>query len=161
MLKKFIFFLSFILTSFIASNTLFASDASQKIDNILQQQEAPSGIVFEIATGATNSLQWALPKIQDYIKRLREKFPELEIAIVTHGSEQFSLQTANNEQYKKVHSLTQKLVKDDNVPLHVCGTYAGWQNVSEEDFPDYVDVAPAGPAAVNDYIALGYILIEL
>lgn len=161
MLKKFTLLLGLLLTSFLTSSVLFASDTEQKMSAILQRAEAPSGVVFEIATGSANSLEWALPKIQNYIKRLRDKFPALEIAIVTHGNEQFSLQTSNSEKYKKVHSLTQQLVNNNNVPLHVCGTYAGWKNISDEDFPDYVDVAPEGPAAVNDYMALGYILIKL
>lgn len=110
-------------------------------------------------TGASNSLQWALPEAQKYIKRLRKRFPDLEIAIVTHGNEQFALQAKNDKKYKKVHSLTQQLVKSDNVPIHVCGTYAGWRGVSEEEFPDYVDVTAAGPATINDYISLGYTLI--
>lgn len=161
MLKKFTLLLGLIVTLFFASNALYAADTEQKIANILEQQEAPSGVVFEIATSTANSLQWALPKIQNYIKRLRERFPTLEIAIVTHGDEQFSLQKSNNEKYKKVHSLTQQLVNNDNVPLHVCGTYAGWKNVSEEEFPDYVDVTAEGPATINDYLALGYTLIKI
>jgi len=33
--------------------------------------------------------------------------------------------------------------------------------VSAEEFPGFVDVAAAGPAQINDYRALGYILITL
>lgn len=57
--------------------------------------------------------------------------------------------------------MTQQLVTNDNVPLHVCGTHASWRNVGEDEFPDYVDVAAAGPATINDYIALGYTLIKI
>mgnify|MGYP003944741913 CR=1 FL=1 len=124
-------------------------------------QEAPTGVVFEIVTSSANSLKWALPQTQKYIKKLREKFPGLEIAIVTHGNEQFALKSSNANKFKKVHSLTQQLTNEDNIPLHVCGTYAGWNNVSEEEFPEYVDVTAAGPATINDYVALGYILIKL
>lgn len=130
-----------------------------KINQIIQNKAAPAGVVFEIVTNKANSLEWALPKAQHYIKILRNKFPDLAITIVTHGSEQFSLQTKNTAQYKKVHSLTQQLVKENDVPLHVCGTYASWKNVEKEDFPDYVDVTAAGPATINDYVNLGYILI--
>jgi len=52
-------------------------------------------------------------------------------------------------------------VQKNNIQLHVCGTYAAWNNVSEEEFPDYVDVTAAGPATINDYISLGYILIKI
>lgn len=150
----------------IFSNLLFtppssAFDSYQQVKNILALQDAPTGVVFEIVTGSENSLKWALPQTQKYIKKLRAKFPKLDIAIVTHGDEQFALKRSNNKKFKKIHSLTQQLVNDDQIPLHVCGTYASWKNVSEEEFPEYVDVTAAGPATINDYVALGYILIKL
>ena len=43
-----------------------------------------------------------------------------------------------------------------DIPVYVCGTYAGWRGLSDEDFPDYVNVAAAGPAQINDFVALGY-----
>lgn len=136
-------------------------DANQQIEDILSAKEAPAGIVFEIVTGESNSLEWALPEVQNHIKELRSRFPKLEIAIVTHGSEQFALKEIDEKKYKKVHSLTQQLVQKDHIPLHVCGTYAGWKNITEEEFPDYVDVAASGPATINDYISLGYTLIKI
>lgn len=142
------------------SATSYAS-SSEEVKALLAQDKAPSGVVFEIVTGAANSLEWALPRTQKYIKQLRQRFPKLDVAIVTHGNEQFALQTNNDEKYKKVHSLTQQLTQSEDVPLHVCGTYASWRNITEEDFPDYVDVASAGPATINDYIALGYVLIKI
>ncbi|MCW8901225.1 MAG: DsrE family protein [Gammaproteobacteria bacterium] len=150
-----------IFSNFLITPAILAADTQQTINHVLAQKEAPTGVVFEIVTGSANSLNWALPRVQQYIKKLRSRFPELEIAIVTHGNEQFALQTKNNKKFKEIHSLTQQLVKEDNVPLHVCGTYAGWKNVTEEEFPDYVDVTAAGPATINDYVALGYILIKL
>ena len=154
-------FINLIFTQAVLAAETNKKEANKKIEHLLSQKEAPIGIVFEIVTGSNNSLQWALPKTQQYIKKLRTRFPTLEIAIVTHGDEQFALKTSNNKKFKKVHSLTQQLVSEENVPLHVCGTYASWRNVSEEEFPDYVDVTAAGPATINDYIALGYTLIKL
>lgn len=151
----------FVFSSLFFIQVTFASSANEQIDNILSQEKAPAGIVFEIVTGSSNSLEWALPQTQKLIKKIRKRFPKLEVAIVTHGNEQFALTSNNNKKYKKVHSLTQQLVQQDNVPLHVCGTYAGWKGVSEEEFPEYVDVAAAGPATINDYKALGYILIKI
>ena len=151
----------FIFSSLFFIQVTFASSANEQIDDILSQDDAPAGIVFEIVTGSSNSLEWALPQTQKLIKKLRKRFPKLEVAIVTHGNEQFALTSNNNKKYKKVHSLTQQLVQQDNVPLHVCGTYAGWKGVSEEEFPEYVDVAAAGPATINDYKSLGYILIKI
>lgn len=161
MLNKLSLIITLIFSNLFFTQAIFAADANKQIEQILLLKKAPEGVVFEIVTGSANSLEWALPKTQKLIKRLRARFPKLDIAIVTHGNEQFALQTTNNKKYKKVHSLTQQLVQKDNVPLHVCGTYAGWKNVSEEEFPDYVDVAAEGPATINDYLSLGYILIKI
>lgn len=161
MLNKFTLITVLIFSNLFITPISHATDSNQQIEEILALKEAPAGIVFEIVTGAANSLEWALPEIQNHIKELRARFPKLEISIVTHGSEQFALQTNKNKKYKKVHSLTQQLVTNDNVPLHVCGTHASWRNVGEDEFPDYVDVAAAGPATINDYIALGYTLIKI
>lgn len=161
MLKKLSLSIIFIFSTLLILQPASAFDPNEQVEEILTLKEAPAGIVFEIVTGESNSLQWALPETQNYIKELRSRFPKLDIAIVTHGNEQFALKANNNKKYKKVHSLTQQLVQKDNIPLHVCGTYAGWKGLSEEDFPDYVDVAAAGPATINDYIALGYILIKI
>ena len=150
-----------LFSSLFISQISFASDPNKQIEEILKLKNAPAGIVFEIVTGEANSLEWALPETKNYIKELRARFPKLEVAIVTHGNEQFALKTNNDKKYKKIHSLTQQLVQKENIPLHVCGTYAGWKGVSEEEFPDYVDVAAAGPATINDYISLGYILIKI
>lgn len=161
MFKKINLIIAFIFSALFFSTLSLAADTSQQIEDILAAEEAPTGIVFEIVTGSANSLEWALPEIKNHIKALRARFPILEIAIVTHGDEQFALKTTNNKKHNKVHSLTQQLVEEDQIPIHVCGTYASWKNVSEEEFPDYVDVAAAGPATINDYIALGYTLIKL
>ena len=161
MFKKLIFTLSLVLSNLLFIQVSSAENASLEVEHLLSLKQAPAGVVFEIVTGSENSLKWALPRTKKYIKKLRNRFPELDIAIVTHGNEQFALKTTNNKKYERVHSLTQQLVKEENIPLHVCGTYASWNNVSEEEFPEYVDVAAAGPATINDYIAIGYTLIKI
>lgn len=134
--------------------------AASPIDAILAAKEEPPGVVFEIVTGKGDALNWALPQVKGYIDKLRERFPDLPVAIVTHGQEQFALQKKNTDKAQPVHSLTQQLGKE-GVTLHVCGTYAGWKGVSEEDFPEYVNVSPAGPAQINDYKAIGYVLVKI
>ncbi|GMR16548.1 MAG: hypothetical protein BMS9Abin31_0891 [Gammaproteobacteria bacterium] len=161
MLNKYTLIITLILSNLIFSQASFASNPEEKIEHLISLKQAPAGVVFEIVTGSDNSLEWALPKTQQFIKKIRARFPKLDIAIVTHGNEQFALKSTNNKKYKKVHSLTQQLLQKDNVPLHVCGTFASWKNVSEEEFPEYVVVAAAGPATINDYISLGYTLIKL
>lgn len=161
MQNKLTFLILLFFSNLFFSQASIAQNANEQVEKMISQQEAPTGVVFEIVTGSANSLKWALPQTQKLIKKLRARFPNLEIAIVTHGNEMFALKTTNNKKFNKVHSLTQQLVQDANVPVHVCGTYANWKNVSEEEFPDYVDVTAAGPATINDYIALGYDLIKL
>jgi len=128
------------------------------IESILQEKEEPAGVIIEIVTGKSDGLDWALPKAQDYIKRLKKHFPDMPVAIVTHGRELFALAKDKQDSNKAIHSLTQALQKDD-VKLHVCGTYAGWKGLTEEDFPDYVDVSATGSAQINDYIAVGFLHI--
>lgn len=135
--------------------------AASPIDPVLQAEVAPAGVVFEIATGKQDSLDWALPLVKSYIDQIRQRFPELPIAVVTHGQEMFALQvTSQTKTAAPVQQLTQQLV-EDGVNFHVCGTYAASRGLGEEDFPEYVNVAAAGPAQINDYIAVGYRLIKI
>jgi len=155
--KSFLIFLTLFSFLFLFSNTASAKDG-KSIDDILELKKAPGGVVIEIVTWGGSNLEWALPRAQDYIKRLRTKFPKLSVAIVSHGAEQFALTNDEKDDNKKVHSLVQSLGKSD-VPVHVCETFAGWRGLSADDFPEYVNVAAAGPAQVNDYISMGYELI--
>ncbi len=134
------------------------SDAA--INKILAMESAPDGVVFEVVSGKENYLQTALDKYDRYKKQLREKFPELDLAIVTHGSEQFSLTTANRDQYAETHQRVQR-INDDEVPVHICETHASWRDITAADYPDYVNVAAQGPAQIRDYQELGYVLVVL
>lgn len=131
------------------------------LNDILALSESPEGIVIEIVTGDDTGLDWALPKAQKYIKQLRQRFKDLPISIVTHGREQFALTKKNQKSNQPEHKAVRSLIQDSQVQVHVCGTYAGWRGLSEEDFPDYVNVAAAGPAQINDYISLGYLLLVI
>ena len=134
---------------------------AEEIDDILAAGTAPPGVVFEVVSGDSDLLKDVLPAIHDNIKRLRTRFPGLDIAIVTHGEEQFALTTDNRESAPKLHAIAETLVDDQQVSLHVCGTYANWNDISAEEFPDFVNVSATGPAQINDYRELGYILVVL
>lgn len=138
---------------------LFASGVD--LGEVLQLPEAPPGVVFEIVSGDTEYLRWAIPAVQQHVRQLRERFPGLPVAVVTHGREQFALTRDKQTKYAKVQRGIQSLVKDSDVSVHVCGTYAERHNVADSEFPDYIDVAAAGPAQINDYRQLGYLLIKL
>ena len=144
---------------FLALCQAIHADATASINRLLNQAEAPEGVVFEIITDDDDGLEWAIPRTQKYIKQLHARFPQLAIAVVTHGREMFSLQKRDVYGAREVHEQVQSLIQDQNVALHACGTYAGWRGLADEDFPDYVDVTASGPATINDYVALGYIKI--
>lgn len=140
--------------------TLSASASEDNIERILGLAKPPDGVVFEIITGDEDGLEWALPRVKHDIERLRQRFPDLPIAVVTHGEEMFALEKGVQDSYTEVHRTVRSLLADD-VTVHACGTFAGWRGLAEEDFPDYVDLSAAGPAQVNDYLKLGYVRIVI
>jgi len=134
---------------------------STDVDTLLAEKQAPYGVVFEIVSGESGLLSKLLPAIKADIKKLRDRFPGLPVAIVTHGNEQFDLLTENRSTETIAHSLVEQMVKSNDVDVHVCGTHAEWKNKFPEDFPDYVNVSATGPAQINDYVDMGYELIVL
>ena len=150
------------ISSVIILVSFFTSTAyANSVDDIIKYTEAPPGVVFEIVSNRTDLLKELLPQLRIDINKLREKFPDLPIAIVTHGSEQFSLTKKKSKKYSSVHTTIEKMVVDEKIDVHVCGTYAEWKGITPEDFPDYVDVAPEGPAQINNYTDLDYVLITI
>ena len=127
---------------------------------LMKETEAPPGVVIEII-GERELLRTLLPEIAQKIQKLRERFPGIPVAIVSHGAEQFLMTSANAAKAPDTHKQLQSLVENDKVDFHVCGTHASWFDVLPEDFPDYVDVAPTGPAQIRHYEDLGYELIVL
>lgn len=157
MLSSFFLSLVFFTPSLVADET----DADQqKVTELLALDETPDGVVFELIGNEKEYLLEALNKVEDYKTQLQEKFPELDIAVVSHGSEQFNLTTKNQSKAGEAHSLVKKLVAED-VPVHICETHASWRGVVPEDFPDYITVSATGPAEINNYQELGYTLIVI
>ena len=153
------------LVHLILAGLLLASSAThasnqETIEQLLAQEDAPFGVVFEIIEGDADALQWAIPAINGYVRQLRKRFPDIGLAVVSHGREEFALMKSQQKDNAGVHKTVQSLVADD-VPVHVCGTHASWRGKGTDDFPDYVDVTPAGPTEIRNYEAMGYILIEL
>lgn len=141
--------------------TASSADADKEIEIILSHPgDPPVGVVFETVEGDEDFLEWAIPQINKYVKKLRAKFPDINIAVVSHGKEEFALLKVNEKEYESIHKEVKKLVADD-IPVHVCGTHASWYGHEDEDFPKYVDVAPVGPAQINDYENMGYTLVVI
>ena len=149
----------FLLLTLISS-TIYA-DNQKDIERLLQSDSEPFGVVFEIVESSHQDLSWALPRIQQYSKQLRKKFPDLDIAVVSHGSEQFGLVSSEIKKNTKIDSLVQTLIKNDAIKVHVCGGHASWYDVKAEDYPDYIDFSPSGPTEISNYVEMGYKLIRL
>jgi len=150
------------LTKFIAVALIFLGQASANsdLDNLLAQSTTPDGVVFEIVESDMSALEYLLPRVREAITKIREKFPDTDFAVVSHGREEFALQTRYQTEQSEIHNAVLSLVAED-VPVYVCETHAGWYGVSAEDFPDYVEVAPTGPGQINLYLELGYQLIVI
>jgi intracellular sulfur oxidation DsrE/DsrF family protein len=135
--------------------------AQPQIEHLLAETSEPDGVVFEIVEEDEDALTWALPLVRQLAERLRARFPELPITVVTHGSEQFGLLATESEgPLAEIHNEARDLVSSE-IDLHVCGAHAGWYGHGPQDFPAYVDVAPSGPALINDYRSLGFEIVRL
>jgi len=138
-----------------------AAVADADVERLLASETAPSGVVFEILEDDDVALAWALPEVERAAELLRARFPELPIAVVTHGQEQFGLLAVEaSGHFGFIHNRARAL-DSSGIDVHVCGAHAGWYGHDAADFPDYVDVAPSGPALLNDYRALGYAVVRL
>lgn len=142
------------------SLNLSATHHYPSVEKILASDNEPDGIVFELLSWDKNTWTWAAPLITDYRNRLLKKFPDLDIAVVSHGGEQFQL-TKEEAQDQPVAIATLTTLSNDGVNIHVCGAHSSWEGVSEDSYIDIVDVSPSGPAQINDYINLGYTRIIL
>ncbi len=155
-------FLSFLISLFALSSAV-ATAADEDMDQmyvaeLLAQDEAPDGVVFELIGNEGDYLLNAIKKVETYKEQLQKKFPELKIAVVSHGSEQFNLTTAKQNTAKDTQKRVQRLVESD-VPVHICEVHASWRDVAPEDFPDYISVSSTGPAEIKNYQEFGYKLI--
>lgn len=153
----------YLISAFVLLFALFYSvpASATDIDTMLALKQAPAGVVFEIVSDEEDLLEQLLPIVKNDINKLRNRFPRLAIAIVTHGKEQFSLTSENREKEKTTHSLVKGLVESNDIELHVCGTHASWYGITPEDFPGYVDVTAAAPTQIDAYEEMGYELIVL
>lgn len=134
---------------------------AETVEEILQMKKEPVGVVFEIVSNNPDELAKVLPTVQKDVQRLHQRFPKLDIAVVSHGMEQFALTKKNQAKFSKTNQEVQSLAKDPNTTFHVCGAFAAMHNVSPEDFPDYVDVAAHGPLQIQTYMDFGYLKVKI
>ena len=143
------------------SQLAFAQEyKNHAVERLLTAKEAPSGVVFEIITWEKDAWDWAAPMLKQFRHQLLEKYPDLDIALVSHGGEQFELTKDKVKKNAVVFDALQSL-SDQGVSLHVCGTHSSWRNVEESEYVDFINVSPSAPAQMNDYMTLGFIHILL
>jgi len=133
---------------------------AQEVEKILASASPPTGVLFNVLEYEEDALEWIAPRIEHYVELLRERFPGLEIVVVSHGDELFALRTEEEWLYKDVHKTIQRLSEKLNVIFHICGAYAMANGVDEGEFPQYVDVVPLATTQIKDYREIGYIVIS-
>jgi intracellular sulfur oxidation DsrE/DsrF family protein len=143
-----------------SAGLLAADYRNTDVDRLLKSSDEPDGVVFELISWDEKTWSWAAPMITDLRQQLRQRFPNIDIAIVSHGGEQFQLTYSRQDEQPEAIAQLTDLTKE-GVYLHVCGTHSQWNDVPEEAYLDIVDVSPSGPAQINDYIRLGYTHILL
>ncbi len=143
----------FLMASFVTAY------ASTSINELIQRGQAPAGVVFEIVDWEDDHLNEALPWVNTQIIALRDRFPNLDIAVVSHGSEQFALLKDADAAYPSIHKKVQSLISDHDIKLELCLGHANMRGFDQSDFPAYVDIEASGPSQIRAYEALGYALV--
>jgi len=156
-----------LLIFFIALSLASANERPEELPEldeilaIIQGETLPEGVVFTVYEYEEDALEWVVPRLSYYVDLLRAHYKNLPIAVVSHGDEILSLTNEQRTIYKKVHIAIKRLVDGKAVSFHICGSYADYNGLTEQDFPDYIDVVPFGPAQISDYQSVGYHMIEL
>ncbi len=152
---KRLFSIALVFIAVLALNLQAQEYRLASVDALIAANSEPDGVVFEIITWEDNTWDWAAPKLKALIEQLRVSYPGLEVAMISHGNELFDLALEQNNQSQAAMQTLQNLSEDD-VDIYVCGTYASYKHLGSNDFLPFVDVAPSGPAQLNDYIKLGF-----
>ena len=158
-IKSLVKAINLLLLLFVAT-VIQASSSHPVLDRLLSSNEEPDGVVMEVVSWDPNAWQWVAPMISDFRQQLNQRFPGIDIAVVSHGGEQFQLTKTNLAKAPAVYDGLAAL-SDQGVDFHVCGTHSEWNGVDESAYVDLVDVSPSGPAQINDYKKLGYELIVI
>ena len=148
-----------LLPALVLAGASVSAAAVEAVDRLLAASEPPPGVVFEVVTGDESALEAAMPRIREQARRLRERFPELPLVVLTHGAEQFSLLSDRREERSDLHALVRSFGADDGIPVQVCGNHASWRGKGEADFPGYVEVVSSAGSALADYRAAGYVVV--
>ena len=131
-----------------------------EVKAMLDNPEPPEGVVFDIETLDENALKELAPYVREQIKLVKQKYPDVDIAVVSHGAEEFALQKGAAKENADLHSMFSQLSGED-ISIHVCGAVGGLKKLTKEDFPEFVSYSESGLAQINDYKALDYTVIGI
>ena len=132
-----------------------------EVTDLIKRSSPPPGVLFVVREFDEEAFMWIVPRIEYYVYLLRNRFAGLPLAVVSHGDEMATLTSANRDEYLSVHKSIQQLVMELDVEFYICGAFAANIGLTYEDFPDYIEVAPFGPARITDYLSIGYEMISL
>lgn len=131
-----------------------------EINRLIQANFEPDGVVFDLMAWEDNTWDWAAPMIESLSQQLRNQYPDLDIALVSHGAELFDLALKQNRGDDPAIQKLESLNKN-GMEVHICGNYASYKKLGTDDFLPFVDVAPSGPTQIQDYVSLGFTLVVL
>ena len=137
------------------------AEETEQFAVVMKLEQGPVGVVFEIVGGDAESLHKAINRIKGYMKKIKLRFPDSKFVVVSHGMEQFSLLKEKEDDHPELHKQVQSLVKEDQTPLQVCGSFAEMMGVEDKEFLSIVNVVASGPAQIEFYKYKGYRLVEM
>ena len=132
-----------------------------EIRKIIDATDPPDGVVFLVMDYDVEAYYWVLPRLERYVKMVREKWTDAPLAVISHGDEIISLLARNEEKYAPFHRRIRQLVENYRVDFQVCGAYAALSGVDESEFAGFVDVVPSAPSQITDYRQMDYRIISL
>lgn len=158
-------FIGFVLFSmFLLAYTGIAYSSEQThpdVERLINSGQEPEGIVFEIETLDANALVEQVSYIKSLVEKVKKRYPEVDVAVVSHGTEEYALQKSESNKNAELHNVFNQMVNQSDVSVHVCGAIAGLNKLSQEDFPEFVSYSESGLAQINDYKALDYEIIVI
>jgi intracellular sulfur oxidation DsrE/DsrF family protein len=126
-----------------------------RVDALIEANQLPDGVVFEILSWEDNSWEWASPMLRQLTDQLHEKYPGIDIALISQGVELFDLARREGKQdLPAIRQLAQ--LSSEGMDIHICGNYAKYKRLGVGDFLDFVDVTDSGSAQLANYIELGF-----
>jgi hypothetical protein len=129
--------------------------------NRMLLEDRPEGFLFLVMEDDAEALQWVLPRILHYAGQFKAVWPDLPLAVLSHGEEMMGLLSEYAPLYPQMHDNLRRLIEEFDASFHVCGAYAAMSGVAASEFPDYVDVVPFGPAEIENYRLMEYAVLSV